>query len=206
MDPGAVDDVVFGAVDTIGPLAGDIARTCWLVAGLPDHVPGTTVDRQCGSSQQAVHFAAQGVMSGAQDLVVAGGVQTMNQIPISSAMLAGQAYVEATSGDAPFDQLSLVGSSMIMRGYTRGRYRDRDLAAAQIEYRVPIAGRFGVAAFAGGGTVAPTLSDLASSKLLPSFGGGVRYLLLPKQRTTVRVDYGMGKGASGLYVAFNESF
>jgi acetyl-CoA C-acetyltransferase len=92
VDPGAIDDVVFGAVDTIGPLAGDIARTCWLVAGLPDHVPGTTVDRQCGSSQQAVHFAAQGVMSGTQDLVVAGGVQTMNQIPISASMLAGQAY------------------------------------------------------------------------------------------------------------------
>jgi acetyl-CoA C-acetyltransferase len=92
IDPGAVEDVIFGCVDAIGPLAGDIARTCWLVAGLPDHVPGTTVDRQCGSAQQAVHFAAQGVMSGTQDLVVAGGVQTMNQIPITAAMLAGQAY------------------------------------------------------------------------------------------------------------------
>src|SRR6188472_1845604 len=92
IDPGAVEDVVFGCVDTIGGQAGDIARTCWLVAGLPDHVPGTTVDRQCGSSQQAVHFAAQGVMSGTQDLVVAGGVQTMNQIPISASMLAGQTY------------------------------------------------------------------------------------------------------------------
>src|SRR5882757_5894081 len=92
IDPGAVDDVIFGNVDSIGPQAGDIARTCWLVAGLPEHVPGTTVDRQCGSSQQAVHFAAQGVMSGTQDLVVAGGVQTMNQIPISAAMVAGQAY------------------------------------------------------------------------------------------------------------------
>lgn len=84
------EDVVFGCVDTIGPLAGDIARTAWLAAGLPLHVPGTTVDRQCGSSQQAVHFAAQGVMSGTQDVVVAGGVQTMTQVPISSAMLAGQ--------------------------------------------------------------------------------------------------------------------
>jgi acetyl-CoA C-acetyltransferase len=90
VDPGAIDDVVFGCVDTIGGQAGDIARTCWLVAGLPEHVPGTTVDRQCGSSQQAVHFAAQGVMSGTQDLVVAGGVQQMNLIPISQAMLAGQ--------------------------------------------------------------------------------------------------------------------
>jgi acetyl-CoA C-acetyltransferase len=91
IDPAAVDDVVFGCVDTIGGQAGDIARTCWLVAGLPDHVPGTTVDRQCGSSQQAIHFAAQAVLSGTMDVVVAGGVQQMSQIPISSAMTAGQA-------------------------------------------------------------------------------------------------------------------
>jgi len=96
VDPGAVDDVVFGNVDSIGPQAGDIARTCWLVAGLPEHVPGTTVDRQCGSAQQAVHFAAQGVLSGTQDLVVAGGVQNMSQIPITSAMLAGEAYGHPT--------------------------------------------------------------------------------------------------------------
>jgi acetyl-CoA C-acetyltransferase len=92
IDPAAVDDVVYGCTDTIGSQAGDIARTCWLVAGLPLHVPGVTVDRQCGSSQQAVHFAAQAVMSGVQDLVVAGGVQNMNAIPISAAMLAGQPY------------------------------------------------------------------------------------------------------------------
>lgn len=84
------DDVIFGCVDTIGPLAGDIARTCWLAAGLDQGVPGTTVDRQCGSSQQAVHFAAQAVMSGTQDVVIAGGVQTMTQIPISSAMTAAE--------------------------------------------------------------------------------------------------------------------
>jgi acetyl-CoA C-acetyltransferase len=82
--------VVFGCVDTIGGQAGDVARTCWLAAGLPEHVPGTTVDRQCGSSQQAIHFAAQAVLSGTMDVVVAGGVQQMSQIPISSAMTAGQ--------------------------------------------------------------------------------------------------------------------
>jgi acetyl-CoA C-acetyltransferase len=92
IDPAAVDDVVFGNVDSIGGQAGDIARTCWLAAGLPDHVPGTTVDRQCGSSQQAVHFAAQAVISGTMDVVVAGGVQQMSQIPISSAMTAGRAH------------------------------------------------------------------------------------------------------------------
>ena len=92
LDPLAVDDVVFGCVDTIGPQAGDIARTAWLAAGLPEEVPGVTIDRQCGSSQQAVHFAAQAVMSGTAHAVVAGGVQNMSQIPIASAMLAGQQY------------------------------------------------------------------------------------------------------------------
>ena len=86
VDPEAVDDVVYGCCDQIGPQAGDIARTCWLVAGLPEGVPGTTVDRQCGSSQQAVHFAAQAVMSGTSDIVMAGGVQNMSMIPISAAM------------------------------------------------------------------------------------------------------------------------
>jgi acetyl-CoA C-acetyltransferase len=92
IDPGAVDDVVMGCCDTIGSQAGDVARTAWLVAGLPDHVPGVTIDRQCGSSQQAVHFAAQGVMSGTQDLVVAGGLQNMSSIPISAAMLVAHQY------------------------------------------------------------------------------------------------------------------
>jgi acetyl-CoA C-acetyltransferase len=89
-DPGAVDDVIFGCCDTIGSQAGDIARTCWLSAGLPEHVPGVTIDRQCGSSQQSVHFAAQAVMSGTSDLIVAGGVQNMSQIPISSAMTCAE--------------------------------------------------------------------------------------------------------------------
>ena len=109
------DDVIFGCVDTIGSQAGNIARTAWLAAGLPLNVPGTTVDRQCGSSQQAVHFAAQAVMSGTQDVIAVGGVQTMTQIPISSAMLAGQPLGfstpfaeskgwQARFGDAPVDQ------------------------------------------------------------------------------------------------------
>ncbi|WP_308036634.1 acetyl-CoA C-acyltransferase [Actinoplanes sp. DH11] len=86
VDPAAVDDVVLGCVDTLGPQSGDIARTAWLAAGLPEHVPGVTVDRQCGSGQQAVHFAAQAVASGTADLVVAGGVQSMSRVPIGSAM------------------------------------------------------------------------------------------------------------------------
>jgi len=90
VDPEAVEDVIMGCCDTVGPQAGDIARTCWLAAGLPEAVPGTTVDRQCGSGQQAVSFAAMGVMAGVQDLVVAGGLQNMSMIPISSAMLVSE--------------------------------------------------------------------------------------------------------------------
>ena len=85
------DDLIFGCVDAIGPLAGNIGRSCWLAAGLPMSVPGVTIDRQCGSSQQAVHFAAQAILSGTQDVIAVGGVQTMSQIPIGSAMIAGQA-------------------------------------------------------------------------------------------------------------------
>lgn len=123
VDPAAVEDVVFGCVDTLGPQAGDIARTCWLAAGLPEEVPGVTVDRQCGSSQQAVHFAAQAVLSGTCDLVVAGGVQSMSQVPIGYAMtaaeplgftegpFAGSKGWRARYGDQPVDQFN--GAEMI---------------------------------------------------------------------------------------------
>lgn len=117
IDPAAVEDVVFGCLDTVGPQAGDIARTAWLAAGLPEEVPGVTIDRQCGSSQQAVHFAAQGVLSGTQDLVVAGGVQNMSQIPIAFASrqaaeplgltggpFAGSEGWRARYGDQPVNQ------------------------------------------------------------------------------------------------------
>jgi acetyl-CoA C-acetyltransferase len=92
LDPLAVDDVHFGCVDALGPQAGDIARTCWLAAGFPEAVPGVTIDRQCGSSQQAVHFAAQAVMSGTEDVIVAGGVQNMSMIPIASALSAAEPF------------------------------------------------------------------------------------------------------------------
>ncbi|GAA4364190.1 acetyl-CoA C-acetyltransferase [Actinomadura verrucosospora] len=131
IDPAAVEDVVFGCVDTLGPQAGDIARTCWLAAGLPEEVPGVTVDRQCGSSQQAVHFAAQAVLSGTSDLVVAGGVQNMSQIPIGSAMtaaaplgftegpFAGSAGWARRYGDTEVSQFN--GAEMIARDWDISR-------------------------------------------------------------------------------------
>ncbi len=84
IDPAAVDDVIMGCVSQIGPQSIDIARNAWLSAGMPESVPGVTIDRQCGSSQQAVHFAAQGVLSGTQDLVIAAGVESMSQVPMGS--------------------------------------------------------------------------------------------------------------------------
>jgi acetyl-CoA C-acetyltransferase len=98
IDPSLVEDVVFGCLDTVGPQAGDIARTSWLAAGLPEEVPGVTIDRQCGSSQQAVHFAAQAVMSGTSDLVVAGGTQSMSQIPIAYSSLGAAVPLGLTEG------------------------------------------------------------------------------------------------------------
>ncbi|WP_336212798.1 acetyl-CoA C-acetyltransferase [Nonomuraea sp. LPB2021202275-12-8] len=115
-DPAAVEDVIFGCVDAVGPQAGDIARTCWLAAGLPEEVPGVTIDRQCGSSQQAVHFAAQAVLSGTSDLVVAGGVQNMSQIPI--------AYASRGATDA----LGLTGGPFAGSRGWRARYGDQDVS------------------------------------------------------------------------------
>ena len=90
VDPAAVDDVIFGCVDQMGAQTGNLARTCWLSAGLPEHVPGTTVDRQCGSSQQAVHFAAQAILAGTADLVVAGGVEVMSLVPLGAPATVGE--------------------------------------------------------------------------------------------------------------------
>ena len=90
VDPLAVEDVIFGNLDNVGPNAGDIARTCWLAAGLPEAVPGVTIDRQCGSGQQAVSFAAMAVKAGVNDVVVAGGVQNMSMVPIGTALVVAE--------------------------------------------------------------------------------------------------------------------
>ena len=123
IDPVAIDDVIFGCVDQAGAQAFNIARTAWLSAGLPESVPGTTIDRQCGSAQQAVHFAAQAVQSGAQDLVLAGGIEVMSLVPIgSTAALGAEAgYGEPLTGegwigrygDKPFNQF--IGAELIAR-------------------------------------------------------------------------------------------
>jgi acetyl-CoA C-acetyltransferase len=92
VDPAAIDDVIVGCVDAIGGQAGNIGRLAWLAAGYPEEVPGVTVDRQCGSSQQAISFGAQAIMAGTADFILAGGMQNMSWIPISSAMEVGKQF------------------------------------------------------------------------------------------------------------------
>jgi acetyl-CoA C-acetyltransferase len=155
VDPAAVEDVVLGCLDTVGPQAGDIARTSWLAAGLPEEVPGVTVDRQCGSSQQAVHFAAQGVLSGTQDLVVAGGVQNMSVIPIAFASrqaaeplgltegpFAGSEGWRARYGDRPVNQFH--GAQLIAEkwGISRRDMEDYALESHRRAVRAIDEGRF----------------------------------------------------------------
>ena len=89
IDPKDIDDVIFGCVDQVGAQSGNIARNSILASSLPESVPGTSVDRQCGSSQQALHFAAQAVMSGTQDVVIAGGVEVMSLVPIGASVKDG---------------------------------------------------------------------------------------------------------------------
>jgi acetyl-CoA C-acetyltransferase len=153
IDPLSVEDVFFGCVDAIGPQAGDIARTCWLAAGMPEEIPGTTIDRQCGSSQQAIHFAAQAVMSGTNEVILAGGVQNMSMIPISSAMTAGQALGFedpfrgstgwlARYGDQEVSQFR--GAEMIAEkwGITRGEMEAFAVESHQRAIRARAEGRF----------------------------------------------------------------
>ncbi|WP_405568794.1 acetyl-CoA C-acetyltransferase [Streptomyces sp. NBC_01167] len=155
VDPSAVEDVVFGCLDTVGPQAGDIARTAWLAAGLPEEVPGVTVDRQCGSSQQAVHFAAQAVLSGTQDLVVAGGTQNMSMIPIAFASrqaagplgltegpFAGSEGWRARYGDLPVNQFH--GAELIAAkwGITRRDQEEYALGSHRRAVRAIDEGRF----------------------------------------------------------------
>jgi acetyl-CoA C-acetyltransferase len=117
VDPGSVDDVMLGCVNQLGPQTACVARVAWLAAGLPDHVPGTTIDRRCGSSQQAAHFAAQAVMAGVADVVVAGGVENMSMVPMGSPYWATNPHAEGAAFGDPYDA----------RGWIE-RYKDTEIS------------------------------------------------------------------------------
>jgi acetyl-CoA C-acetyltransferase len=152
MDPGGVDDVIFGCVSQIGPQTFNVARTSIMSSSLPDSVPGVTVDRQCGSSQQAAHFAAQAVSSGAQDVVIAGGVESMSMVPILSAMtvaadagMAGPFEGRAISSRYPGEEFSqFAGAERVGRKYgvTRSELIDFAVASHVRARAATDAGRF----------------------------------------------------------------
>lgn len=122
-------------------------------------------------------------------------------------VVAGQLLAVGIDGRAPFDQIALVGGGDIMRGYSRGRYRDQWFTGAQMEYRSPVRYRLGGVLFGGAGVVAGRVGALRDGELLPTYGAGLRVQIDPAQRTAVRIDYGRGRdGNSGLYIGFNQAF
>jgi acetyl-CoA C-acetyltransferase len=151
VDPAAIEDVVMGCVSQAGPQAINIARTAWLSAGLPEGIPGVTIDRQCGSSQQAIHFAAQGVMSGTQDLIIAAGVESMSMVPMGTTVALpmkeglaspfGQGW-RARYGDQEISQFR--GAQLICEkwGLKRAQLEEYSLASHARAIRAIDEGRF----------------------------------------------------------------
>ena len=121
-------------------------------------------------------------------------------------VLAFQAYSYLTSGDVPFNELGLLGGDMIMRGYYVGSLRDKNLLAAQAEYRWQAFKRWGFVGFAGFGSVNSAVKEISMNKLLPSYGGGLRFKINRKENVNVRIDYGFGNGQQNLYFFIAEAF
>jgi acetyl-CoA C-acetyltransferase len=153
IDSAEYDEVILGCIDQLGPQAMDIARNAWLAAGLSEAVPGTTVERQCGSGQQAIHYAAQAVMSGTSDLVVAGGVQSMSAIPLTQSNRAGAefGYPDPFTGSASWagrygDQeiSQFRGAEMMAQkwGFTRDQLEELAVASHERALAAQAEGRF----------------------------------------------------------------
>ncbi|MDM0043041.1 acetyl-CoA C-acetyltransferase [Variovorax dokdonensis] len=148
-DPALVEDVILGCVGQAGEQSNNVARNAVLASGLPESVPGTSIDRQCGSSQQAVHFAAQAVMSGTMDVVIAGGVESMTRVPMGSpsilASKAGMGYYQSESINRRYDNVvfsQFMGAEMIAKKYGFSR-EDLDRYALQSHQRAIAATRAG---------------------------------------------------------------
>lgn len=119
---------------------------------------------------------------------------------------AGQLYLEGNSGAPPFNQLALLGGTKLLRGYYEGRFRDRQLAAAQLEYRFPIYQRFAGVAFAAVGSVTDSWRNWQADYLRYTFGAGLRFVLLPEDKIRLRFDVGLGKNTSAFYLTVGEAF
>jgi len=211
VDAAAVDDVIFGCLDVIGPQAGNIARTAWLSAGLPDNVPGTTIDRQCGSSQQALHFAAQGVMSGTADLIVAAGVQNMSAIPISASLRAGREFGFASPyagavgwheryGDEEISQFRAADLIAEKWGITRDDMEAYSVRSHERALTAIAEGRFDRELVPIAGLTkdeGPRVPDLDKIRSLPT--------LRPDGRITAAVASQISDGASAVLVASEQA-
>ena len=200
------DDVIFGCLDQIGPQANDVARSCWLAAGLPQTVPGVTIDRQCGSSQQAVHFAAMAVMSGTAEVMLAGGVQAMSAIPIGAAALAGQQYGFATPfagsklwharfGDTEISQFR--GAQMMAEhwGFTREQCEAFALESNKRALRAISEGRFTREIVPLGGLTMDETARQTSMEKMASLK-----TVLPDSVLTAAVSSQVSDGASAMLV------
>ena len=208
IDPAAVDDVILGCLDPIGPQASNIARSAWLAAGLPQQVPGVTIDRQCGSSQQAAHFAAQAVMSGTADLVVAGGVQNMSMVPMLAAAAAGEPLGhplptalssgwQARFGDEEINQFAAAELIAVKWDVSREDMEEYALGSHRRAYAAIESGRFTreIVAHEGFETDETARADTSLEKMatLPT--------LRPGGRLTAAVSSQISDGASALLVA-----
>ena len=136
LDPAVIDDVIMGCVMQVGDQAVNVGRNAALAAGFPDTVPGTTIDRQCGSSQQAAHFAAQGVIAGAYDIVIAAGVESMTRVPMGSSFLPGSTPVRAQGARALRPR-----AAGDLRGDDRGEVGDHPRGERRVLAGVPPARR-----------------------------------------------------------------
>src|SRR6201990_1472010 len=146
IDPDIIDDVVWGCVSQVGDQSSNIARYSVLAAGWPESIPGTTVNRACGSSPQALDFAVQAVMSGQQDVVVAGGVEVMSRVPLGSARATGMPYgpkVLARYGDFSFNQG--ISAELISQkwGFSRTRLDEYSARSHELAAKAQDTGAFG---------------------------------------------------------------
>ncbi|MFC4910790.1 acetyl-CoA C-acetyltransferase [Actinomadura gamaensis] len=206
VDPSAVEDNIMGCVMQVGGQALDIARTAWLSAGLPENVPGVTIDRQCGSSQQAIHFAAQGVLSGTQDLVVASGVEHMAKVPMGASIVQGLdfPYGEGWAERYGMQEISQFRGAELMAekwGYSREDLERFALESHRRAAKAIEAGHFDreIAPLAGvtkdeGARPDTTMEKMATLKTLRE--GGV---------ITAAVSSQISIGASALLIASEEA-
>lgn len=211
VDSGEYDEVILGCIDQLGPQSMDIARNAWLAAGLDQSVPGTTIERQCGSGQQAIMYAAQAVVSGTSDLIVAGGVQSMSSIPLQASNraaaelgfpdpFAGSKDWAARYGDQEISQFR--GAEMMAQkwGFTREQLEDFATASHERAIAAQAAGRFDREILSLGGLArdegprAPDRDKMAT--LAPIVEGGLHTAATASQ---------MSDGSAALVIASEEA-